>query len=69
MRQNRLAQILGIHETLLSKMVNGFREPGAEIRSRIAEALHSDASWLFACEPPKGDLALMGAKVQKTGQA
>jgi transcriptional regulator with XRE-family HTH domain len=49
MRQNRLAQLVGIHETLLSKIVNGFRVPDAGVRSRIALALGSDAEWLFAC--------------------
>jgi transcriptional regulator with XRE-family HTH domain len=48
MRQNRLAQLVGIHETLLSKILNGFREPDAETRARIAAALNSDAVWLFA---------------------
>lgn len=49
-RQNRLAQLIGIHETLLSKIVNGFREPDASVRSRIAEILHSDETWLFSPE-------------------
>ena len=48
MRQNRLAQLVGIHETLLSKIVNGFREPDPEVRACIAEALKCDAGWLFA---------------------
>jgi plasmid maintenance system antidote protein VapI len=62
-RQNRLAQMVGIHETLLSKIVNGFRAPDAECRTRIARALESDEQWLFATrdtvldhlhpEPPK----------------
>jgi transcriptional regulator with XRE-family HTH domain len=47
-RQNRLAQMVGIHETLLSKIVNGFRAPDAECRTRIARALESDEEWLFA---------------------
>jgi transcriptional regulator with XRE-family HTH domain len=50
MRQNRLALLVGIHETLLSKIVNGFREPDSEVRSRIARVLASDAEWLFARE-------------------
>jgi len=49
-RQNRLAQLVGIHETLLSKIINGFRPPDAEVRSRIAAALQSDEAWLFAAE-------------------
>ena len=47
-RQNRLAQMIGIHETLLSKIVNGFRQPDAECRIRIAQALQMDEGWLFA---------------------
>ena len=46
-RQNRLARILEIDETVLSKVVNGFREPSAELRLRIAGALESDVEWLF----------------------
>jgi transcriptional regulator with XRE-family HTH domain len=47
MRQNRLAQTLGMHETVLSKIVNGFRKPSSSIRARIAAVLHSDETWLF----------------------
>jgi transcriptional regulator with XRE-family HTH domain len=47
-RQNRLAQLIGIHETLLSKIVNGFRQPDAEVRARIAAVLKSDEGWLFS---------------------
>lgn len=46
-RQNRLAQLLGIDETLLSRVMNGFREPSQELRSKIAELLQRDESWLF----------------------
>jgi plasmid maintenance system antidote protein VapI len=51
-RQNRLAQMVGIHETLLSKIVNGFREPDSECRVRIAQALQTDEEWLFANNVP-----------------
>jgi len=47
MRQNRLARVLGIDEALLSKIVNGFRNPTAEVRGKIAAALKSDERWLF----------------------
>jgi transcriptional regulator with XRE-family HTH domain len=47
-RQNRLAQLIGIHETLLSKILNGFREPDPRVRSQIAAILQSDESWLFS---------------------
>lgn len=46
-RQNRLAQILELDETTLSRIVNGFRKPGPEIKAKIAAALQSDQDWLF----------------------
>jgi len=46
-RQNRLARMLGIHEASLSRIMNGFREPTGEIRSQLAQILHSDPDWLF----------------------
>ncbi len=46
-RQNRLAQMLGMDETMLSKIVNGYREPSPSIRSAIANALEADEAWLF----------------------
>ena len=51
-RQNRLAQMIGIHETLLSKIVNGFRTPDAEVKGRLAAALKCDAAWLFTPSQP-----------------
>jgi transcriptional regulator with XRE-family HTH domain len=46
-RQNRFARMLGIDESLLSKMVNGFREPDSHTRTKIAELLESNEQWLF----------------------
>jgi transcriptional regulator with XRE-family HTH domain len=46
-RQNRLALSLGMDETMLSKIVNGFREPSPEIRGKIAVLLQTDEAWLF----------------------
>jgi transcriptional regulator with XRE-family HTH domain len=46
-RQNRLAKLLGIDEALLSKIMNGFREPNPELRTKIAALLHSNETWLF----------------------
>jgi transcriptional regulator with XRE-family HTH domain len=46
-RQNRLAKMLDMDETTLSKIVNGFRQPTPEVRGRIASALKSDERWLF----------------------
>jgi transcriptional regulator with XRE-family HTH domain len=47
-RQNRLAQMLGMDEAALSKIVNGYREPGAALRQSIAGLLQSDEAWLFS---------------------
>jgi len=46
-RQNRLAKLLGMDEALLSRIVNGYREPNSELRARIAALLDSDEAWLF----------------------
>ncbi len=49
-RQNRLAQMIGIDETVLSRIINGFREPSPELRHNIAAVLDSDEAWLFEPE-------------------
>ena len=46
-RQNRLAQLLSMDETLLSRIVNGYRQPSPEFRKRIAAILQMDEMWLF----------------------
>jgi transcriptional regulator with XRE-family HTH domain len=46
-RQNTLAKSLGINEAYLSRIINGTREPGAELRQQIAIALKEDTDWLF----------------------
>lgn len=52
-RQNRLAKMLDMDETLLSRIVNGFRQPSADFRKKISAILDSDEAWLFqAMEPP-----------------
>jgi transcriptional regulator with XRE-family HTH domain len=48
LRQNRLAQMLGVDEALLSKIVNGYRLPNAHMRAQIAKLLCRDEEWLFA---------------------
>jgi len=50
LRQNRLAKMLGMDETALSRIVNGFRDPSPEVRSNIATLLGCDAEWLFRAE-------------------
>jgi transcriptional regulator with XRE-family HTH domain len=39
--------MLGMDEAALSKIVNGYREPGAALRKSIAGLLQSDEAWLF----------------------
>lgn len=46
-RQNQLAQMLNIDDTLLSKIVNGFRRPSPELRARISQVLSCEEAWLF----------------------
>lgn len=48
LRQNRLAQALNMDEALLSRIINGFREPTPAQRTSIAQALQKDEGWLFA---------------------
>lgn len=50
LRQNRLAKMLGMDETALSRIVNGFRDPSLEVRNNIATLLGCDAEWLFSAE-------------------
>jgi transcriptional regulator with XRE-family HTH domain len=52
MRQNRLAKMLQVDETRLSRIVNGYREPNAELRQSIARLLGCDAEWLFESIEP-----------------
>ena len=49
-RQNQLAKMLAIDETILSRIMNGFRQPGPEMRKQIALLLESDEVWLFEAE-------------------
>jgi transcriptional regulator with XRE-family HTH domain len=46
-RQNRLAKLLGMDETMLSRIVNGYRNPNAQLRQSIADLLSCDPAWLF----------------------
>ena len=65
-RQNRLAQILGVDEAVVSKIVNGFRRPSAEMQTRMAEVLNCDIDWLFEkADPPP--LAQLPAGAQRAG--
>lgn len=53
LRQNRLAKMLGVDETALSRIVNGFRDPSVEVQTKIAALLGCDVEWLFQAEEIK----------------
>jgi transcriptional regulator with XRE-family HTH domain len=57
-RQNRLAKMLGMDETMLSRIVNGYRNPNAQLRESIAALLHCDEGWLFEAVEPQGETNL-----------
>ena len=47
LRQYQLAKMVGIDEAYLSRIINGVREPGQQVRAQIANALGCDEEWLF----------------------
>ncbi len=47
--QNRLAKAVGIDETVLSKIIHGYRQPTTEQRKILAGYLAADEAWLFEC--------------------
>jgi|HubBroStandDraft_6_1064221.scaffolds.fasta_scaffold2066894_1 transcriptional regulator with XRE-family HTH domain len=59
-RQNRLAKMLEMDETALSRIVNGFREPSVELQNSIAALLQANAAWLFE---PQSVASESGAEV------
>jgi transcriptional regulator with XRE-family HTH domain len=46
-RQNFLARELGIDESILSKIIHGYREPSKQQRESLAQYLGVEESWLF----------------------
>lgn len=45
--QNKLAMAVGIDETVLSKIIHGYRAPTASQRIVLASYLEADEAWLF----------------------
>ena len=45
--QNRMAQEMQIDEAVLSRIINGYREPTTDQRGKIARYLNADEEWLF----------------------
>jgi transcriptional regulator with XRE-family HTH domain len=46
-RQNFLAREIGMDESILSKIIHGYREPSKEQRQVLAGYLGVEESWLF----------------------
>jgi transcriptional regulator with XRE-family HTH domain len=45
--QNQLARAVGMDETILSKIIHGYRNPSADQRKLLAAHLEADEAWLF----------------------
>lgn len=45
--QNQMARTLGIDETILSKIIRGYREPSEAQRKQLANYLDASEQWLF----------------------
>jgi len=45
--QNQLARTVGMDETVLSKIIHGYRNPTADQRKLLARYLEADEDWLF----------------------
>jgi transcriptional regulator with XRE-family HTH domain len=45
--QNQLAKAVGMDETVLSKIIHGYRAPTAEQRKLLSRFLAADEAWLF----------------------
>ncbi len=45
--QNQLARIIGMDETILSKIIHGYRVPTAAQRRILARFLEAEEEWLF----------------------
>ena len=67
-RQNLLAKRLGIHESMLSKILNGFREPDERVRQRIATLLKSDETWLFERVETDAENGILPARSSTAGE-
>jgi len=46
-RQNYLARELGMDDSILSKIIHGYREPSKAQRQSLAHYLEVEESWLF----------------------
>lgn len=59
--QNQLARAIGIDETVLSKIIHGYRAPSPAQRKILASYLEADEAWLFE----RFEMAPLGFKPEK----
>jgi transcriptional regulator with XRE-family HTH domain len=45
--QNHIARSLGMDESVLSKIIHGYRQPSQEQREQLADFLKVEENWLF----------------------
>jgi transcriptional regulator with XRE-family HTH domain len=57
--QNQLARTLGMDETMLSKIIRGFREPSEAQRKQLANYLDASEQWLFEKSEFSGSTEIM----------
>ena len=53
--QNKMAQEMQVDEAVLSRIINGYREPTPELRRKIAQYLGADEDWLFTQDVELGE--------------
>lgn len=55
-----IAKALGMNESVLSKIIHGYREPSKTQRAQLARYLNAEENWLFEkydrTRPPDGAL-------------
>jgi transcriptional regulator with XRE-family HTH domain len=61
--QNQLARTIGMDETILSKIIRGFREPSEAQRKQLANYLGASEQWLFEKSESSGPVEML-AKVE-----
>ena len=69
--QNELAKAVGIDETVLSKIIHGYRDPSPRQRKLLATYLEAEEAWLFErFEVPstrENTLAARADELQRSG--
>ena len=55
MSQRELSNIIGVDESIVSRIINGDRNPKAEVLANIATALHTTSDYLLGIENEEFD--------------